>query len=143
MSFTTPRLLSALAIAAVAAGQFCSGSVYLHIGGAGWGTSGAITCHPLDSVPLSYGSLILGDISPLKLSTGLLAKSDLSTVLVGKDALYAIGSEAQESMPMKWTTGLDATYDDHVVPSDEAIPEPAAALLAALSGLSLIFRRRR
>lgn len=30
--------------------------------------------------------------------------------------LYYIGSEAQESMPLKWVVGVDVTYDDNVTP---------------------------
>ncbi|MBN8457058.1 MAG: hypothetical protein J0M04_04375 [Verrucomicrobia bacterium] len=30
--------------------------------------------------------------------------------------LYYIGSEAQESMPLKWVVGVDLTYDDNVTP---------------------------
>lgn len=30
--------------------------------------------------------------------------------------LYYIGSEAQESMPLKWVVGADLTYDDNVTP---------------------------
>jgi hypothetical protein len=30
--------------------------------------------------------------------------------------LYYLGSEAQESLPLKWVVGIDATYDDNVNP---------------------------
>ena len=30
--------------------------------------------------------------------------------------LYYMGSEAQESMPLKWSAGVDVTYDDNVAP---------------------------
>ncbi len=33
------------------------------------------------------------------------------------DGLYYVGSEAQESLPLKWVVGLDATYDDNTVPT--------------------------
>jgi hypothetical protein len=33
------------------------------------------------------------------------------------DGLYYIGSEAKESLPLKWVIGLDATYDDNTVPT--------------------------
>jgi len=32
------------------------------------------------------------------------------------EGLYYIGTEAQQSMPLKWTAGLDLTYDDNVTP---------------------------
>lgn len=42
-----------------------------------------------------------------------------SLLLIGNafaDSLYYVGSEAQESLPLKWVVGLDASYDDNVVP---------------------------
>jgi hypothetical protein len=33
------------------------------------------------------------------------------------DGLYYVGSEAQESLPVKWTIGLNATWDDNVSPT--------------------------
>ena len=34
-----------------------------------------------------------------------------------QEGLYYVGSEAQESLPVKWTVGLDATWDDNVSPT--------------------------
>lgn len=34
----------------------------------------------------------------------------------GAQGLYYMGTEAQESMPLKWTVGADLTYDDNVAP---------------------------
>lgn len=59
-----------------------------------------------------------------------------------RDGLYHIGADAEETLPPRWTTGLDATYDDNVIPND-AVPEPTAALLVAVFSLTLISRRRR
>ncbi|MEP4077477.1 hypothetical protein [Haloferula sp.] len=33
------------------------------------------------------------------------------------EGLYYVGSEAQESLPLKWTIGLNATWDDNVSPT--------------------------
>ena len=33
------------------------------------------------------------------------------------EGLYYIGSEAQESLPLKWVVGVNATYDDNVTPT--------------------------
>lgn len=43
-----------------------------------------------------------------------------SAVMAGfasADGLYYVGTEAQESMPLKWVVGLDLTYDNNVSPS--------------------------
>jgi len=42
---------------------------------------------------------------------GLLAAGPVSA-----QGLYYLGSESQESLPLKWVIGLDATYDDNVNP---------------------------
>ena len=68
-----------------------------------------------------------------------------SLVLAGAasaDGLYYVGAEAQESLPLKWVIGIDATYDDNVNPGsldnngDES--EESAVSLNPYVGLSLV-----
>ena len=47
----------------------------------------------------------------------LAAGSAAITAASANDGLYYIGSEAQESLPLKWVVGLNATYDDNVTPT--------------------------
>ncbi|MCU0794414.1 MAG: hypothetical protein MUF31_00615 [Akkermansiaceae bacterium] len=47
----------------------------------------------------------------------LAASSVAITAASAADGLYYIGSEAQESLPLKWVVGLNATYDDNVTPT--------------------------
>lgn len=53
------------------------------------------------------------------------------------DGLYYVGSEAQESMPLKWVIGLDATYDDNVIPTSPDGKESAVSLNPYV-GLSVV-----
>lgn len=39
------------------------------------------------------------------------------TSFASADSLYYVGSEAQESLPLKWVVGADLTYDDNVSPT--------------------------
>jgi Putative beta-barrel porin 2 len=50
----------------------------------------------------------------LKFSTGLL--SSLFVASASAQGLYYVGSEAQESIPLKWVVGANASYDDNVTP---------------------------
>ena len=50
----------------------------------------------------------------LKSSLGLLGL--LSTLSASAQGLYNVGSEAQESIPLKWVVGLSSTYDDNISP---------------------------
>jgi hypothetical protein len=58
------------------------------------------------------------------------------------DGLYYVGAEAQESLPLKWVIGLDATYDDNVSPGatdDEGnVSEESGFSLNPYIGLSLV-----
>jgi hypothetical protein len=40
----------------------------------------------------------------------------LATGIANAESLYYIGSEAQESLPLKWVVGMDLGYDDNVNP---------------------------
>ena len=50
----------------------------------------------------------------LKSSLGLLGL--LSTLSASAQGLYNVGSEAQESIPLKWVVGVNTTYDDNISP---------------------------
>jgi Putative beta-barrel porin 2 len=50
----------------------------------------------------------------LKFSTGLL--SSLFVASASAQGLYYVGSEVQESIPLKWVVGANASYDDNVTP---------------------------
>ena len=50
----------------------------------------------------------------LKYSLGLIGL--LSTLSASAQGLYYVGSEAQESIPLKWVVGASITYDDNVTP---------------------------
>lgn len=52
----------------------------------------------------------------LKLSSGLL--SLLSLASASAQGLYYVGSEAQESTPLKWVVGTNVTYDDNIAPGN-------------------------
>jgi hypothetical protein len=49
-----------------------------------------------------------------KFSTGLLGI--LFTGVASGQGLYYVGSEAQETMPLKWVVGASVFYDDNVNP---------------------------
>lgn len=48
-----------------------------------------------------------------KFSLGLFL---LSAASASAQSLYDVGNEAQEALPLKWTLGLNASYDDNVSP---------------------------
>lgn len=50
--------------------------------------------------------------------------------------LYYVGSEAQESLPLKWVVGISATYDDNVAPGFG--PEESSVGLNPYVGLSFV-----
>jgi hypothetical protein len=52
------------------------------------------------------------------------------------DGLYHIGSEAQESMPLKWSVGASVTYDDNVTPGNTV--EEDSVSISPYVGLSFI-----
>jgi len=81
--------------------------------------------------------------------------------------LFGIGAWAEETIPLKWTAGVDVIFDDHVIPlaADEghvlpwvssviplasagepagpvSIPEPAISLIGALGVAALLLVRR-
>ncbi|MFM2243828.1 MAG: hypothetical protein RLZ97_2684, partial [Verrucomicrobiota bacterium] len=47
----------------------------------------------------------------------LAASSMAITAASANDGLYYVGSEAQESLPLKWVVGLNMSYDDNVTPT--------------------------
>lgn len=50
--------------------------------------------------------------------------------------LYYIGSEAQDSMPLKWVLGVDVTYDDNVTPG--TVVENDSFAITPYVGASLV-----
>lgn len=52
------------------------------------------------------------------------------------EGLYYIGSEAQQSMPLKWAAGVDFTYDDNVTPGNPV--EDSAFSANPYVGLSFV-----
>jgi hypothetical protein len=52
------------------------------------------------------------------------------------DGLYHIGSEAQESIPLKWSVGTSFTYDDNVNPGSK--PEDGATSVDPYVNLSFV-----
>ncbi|MCF7674293.1 MAG: hypothetical protein K9N23_05430 [Akkermansiaceae bacterium] len=69
-----------------------------------------------------------------------LATLFLSAAAIGfaaaNQGLYYIGSEAQESMPLKWVIGLDSTYDSNVAPGMS--PEDSAWSITPYVGASFV-----
>ncbi|MEM1086017.1 MAG: hypothetical protein AAGI48_18045 [Verrucomicrobiota bacterium] len=47
----------------------------------------------------------------------LLAATVTASTASASEGLYYVGSEAQESLPLKWTVGLNAVWDDNVTPT--------------------------
>ena len=47
----------------------------------------------------------------------IIAAAAAATSASNAEGLYYVGSEAQESLPLKWTVGLNATWDDNVSPT--------------------------
>lgn len=52
----------------------------------------------------------------MKLKSSIAALSVLAMAVAHGDGLYYVGSEAQESLPLKWVVGLNLTWDDNVTP---------------------------
>ena len=58
--------------------------------------------------------------------TTLLAAAGLASTASANEGLYYVGSEAQESLPLKWTVGADLTWDSNVTPG-QLLPGRAPA----------------
>ena len=69
-----------------------------------------------------------------KLSLGLLTL--LSAVSASAQGLYYVGSEAQESIPLKWVVGGNLTWDDNVSPGFG--PEEDSFAINPYVGLSFV-----
>lgn len=70
----------------------------------------------------------------LKYSLGLLGL--LSSLSASGQGLYYVGSEAQESIPLKWVVGVTSTYDDNITPGVGAKQDSVS--LAPSVGLSFV-----
>ena len=70
----------------------------------------------------------------LKYSLGLLGL--LGGLSASAQGLYYVGSEAQESIPLKWVVGVNLTYDDNVTPGLGAKQDSVS--LAPSVGLSFV-----
>ncbi|MEI6653614.1 MAG: outer membrane beta-barrel protein [Verrucomicrobiota bacterium] len=53
------------------------------------------------------------------------------------EGLYNVGSEAQQSMPLKWSFGVDVTYDDNVNPGGGTVKDGATST-SPYVGLSFV-----
>lgn len=71
-----------------------------------------------------------------KLFTLLAAAFGISSASAS-EGLYYVGSEAQESLPLKWTVGADLTYDDNVTPTSRG-GEQDSVSLGAYVGVSFV-----
>lgn len=65
-----------------------------------------------------------------------LASILMATGVASADGLYYIGAEAKESLPLKWILGIDATYDDNVMPTTG--DKESAVSLNPYVGLSVV-----
>lgn len=70
-----------------------------------------------------------------KLATLLLSAAAVGFAAANQ-GLYYIGSEAQESMPLKWVIGLDTTYDSNVAPG--SLTEDSAWSITPYVGASFV-----
>jgi Putative beta-barrel porin 2 len=70
----------------------------------------------------------------LKFSSGLL--SLISIASASAQGLYYVGSEAQESTPLKWVVGTNVTYDDNIAPGNGA--KQGSTSFNPYVGLSLV-----
>lgn len=52
----------------------------------------------------------------MKRKLALLFTTALAVGVAQAESLYYVGSEAQDSMPLKWQVGMDLSYDDNVNP---------------------------
>lgn len=62
-----------------------------------------------------------------KIFTLLAAAAAVSSASAA-EGLYYVGSEAQESLPLRWTVGTDLTWDDNVTPTGRATLNPVTGL---------------
>ena len=69
-----------------------------------------------------------------QISLGL--ASLLAAGYANADGLYYVGAEAQESLPLKWVLGIDATYDNNVNPTSP--DKDSAVSLNPYVGLSVV-----
>jgi Putative beta-barrel porin 2 len=53
----------------------------------------------------------------MKFKSSLAILGLLTTLSASAQGLYYVGSEAQESIPLKWVVGMNVTYDDNVTPN--------------------------
>ncbi|MBK1828559.1 hypothetical protein [Haloferula rosea] len=81
-----------------------------------------------------------------KIFTLLAAAAAVSSASAA-EGLYYVGSEAQESLPLKWTVGTNLTWDDNPTPTSGTIINPATGLpfkddsvlsLGGYAGLSFV-----
>jgi opacity protein-like surface antigen len=59
----------------------------------------------------------------------------LATGVSNAESLYYVGSESQESMPLKWVVGMDLSYDDNVNPG---YGEDGSAAISPYVGVSFV-----
>lgn len=52
----------------------------------------------------------------MKFKSSLAILGLLTTLSASAQGLYYVGSEAQESIPLKWVVGMNVTYDDNITP---------------------------
>ena len=52
----------------------------------------------------------------MKFKSSLAVLGLLTTLSASAQGLYYVGSEAQESIPLKWVVGMNVTYDDNITP---------------------------
>jgi opacity protein-like surface antigen len=71
----------------------------------------------------------------MKRKLALILSTALAAGIAHSESLYYIGSEAQESMPLKWVVGLDLGYDDNVNPG---YGEDGSGSLAPYVGVSFV-----
>jgi hypothetical protein len=69
----------------------------------------------------------------MKRKLALIFSTVLAAGISHAESLYYIGSEAQESMPLKWVVGMDLSYDDNITPgavgpNGQALEEGSGAI---------------
>jgi len=74
----------------------------------------------------------------MKRKFALISAAVLSTgFALAAEGLYNVGSEAQESIPLKWSFGVDLTYDDNVNPGQVGRKDAGTSVSSYL-GLSFV-----
>ncbi len=74
----------------------------------------------------------------MKRKFALVSAAALATgYAMAAEGLYNVGSEAQQSIPLKWSVGVDVTYDDNVNPGG-GNPKDGATSSNAYVGLSFV-----